>query len=217
MTRFSLVRWSFLVVVFVLALSLPAGRIAAQTHDGTMDHHDPTHPIEHPVTHHDDGGDPTMDHHFPHHDPVDPHHHVTDPMHDPDPHHGTDFQHHHNADTVHHHDHHHSDGMHHHHMGHEGDTNLDGHVNRTDVVMHVTHLGQQGEWTHGDFNGDGTVGLHDLSLLSHDIGTSHGLILPAGSANAVPEPSTLILTAVGAMGFLAHVWRKRRDRLRAAD
>jgi len=211
MTRFRLVRWSCLAVLYVLALLLPAARIAAQTHDGTLDHHDPTHPIDHPVTHHDDGSDPTMDHHFPHEDPLDPHHHVTNPLHDPDPHHGSDFQHHHDADTVHHHDHHHSDGMHHHHMGHEGDSNLDGHIDRTDVVMHVTHLGQHGDWTHSDFDGDGSIGLGDLSLLSNDFGASHGLISPSpSSAAAVPEPSTLILAAIGALGLLGHVWRKRR-------
>jgi hypothetical protein len=63
------------------------------------------------------------------------------------------------------------------------------------------------DWAHGDFNGDGTVNGVDLNIvLSH---YNQSLGLDAGGL-AVPEPGALAALAVGVIGLLGYVWRRKR-------
>jgi autotransporter-associated beta strand protein len=86
-----------------------------------------------------------------------------------------------------------------------GDSNLDGTVNGADLNTvlsnyNLTHM----HWSQGDFNYDGTVNGTDLNMVLSNYNQSLGL------GAAVPEPSTLLLTAAGLMGLLAYAWRKRK-------
>ncbi len=47
---------------------------------------------------------------------------------------------------------------------HFGDANLDGVVDATDIAIVNAHLGQQGGWAQGDFDGDGWVTECDLEI-----------------------------------------------------
>jgi hypothetical protein len=47
---------------------------------------------------------------------------------------------------------------------HFGDANLDGVVDATDIAIVTAHLGQQGGWAQGDFDGDGWVTECDLDI-----------------------------------------------------
>ena len=58
-------------------------------------------------------------------------------------------------------------------------------------------------WAQGDFIGNGTVNGADLDIVLSNLGTS------SRATASVPEPSTLVLLAAGAIGLLAYVWRPR--------
>ena len=47
---------------------------------------------------------------------------------------------------------------------HFGDANLDGVVDATDIAIVTAHLGQQGGWAQGDFDGDGWITECDLEI-----------------------------------------------------
>jgi len=79
-----------------------------------------------------------------------------------------------------------------------GDTNLDGKVNLDDFIDLKNHFATAfAGWAEGNFNGDGAVDLNDFVLLSQGFGfdRSDG---PVG-ATGVPEPTTALLLAAGAM------------------
>jgi hypothetical protein len=80
--------------------------------------------------------------------------------------------------------------------------NNDGIVNSQDLALISSNWLQTGPNATGDLNGDGIVNAQDLALVS-----SNWLGVPANpstqSANAVPEPSTLILAAIGGLALLA--------------
>ena len=62
-------------------------------------------------------------------------------------------------------------------------------------------------WINGDFNGDGTVDVNDLTIVLSNFG--YGVKSPAG-ASGVPEPSVLaLLLAAAALAPLA--FRRRRQ------
>ncbi|MBN1590666.1 MAG: PEP-CTERM sorting domain-containing protein [Pirellulales bacterium] len=87
-----------------------------------------------------------------------------------------------------------------------GDANLDGYVNETDSQTLAGHWGNAGmTWTEGDFDGDGLVGPRDASIMAAHWGYG------AGPANAVPEPSTLVLLLLGMSMLLVRRGPGRAD------
>jgi hypothetical protein len=107
-----------------------------------------------------------------------------------------------------------------------GDINQDGAVNGTDFGILASNFGKNvtGGWEQGDFTYAGKVNATDFGLLAANFGkTASGaaVALPAsdwaaldafaaehGLTADVPEPSSLFLAAVGAVGLL----QKRRRR-----
>jgi fibronectin-binding autotransporter adhesin len=106
-----------------------------------------------------------------------------------------------------------------------GDANLDGVVNGTDFGILAAHFGDQvTAWDEGDFNYDGVVNGSDFGALAANFGQqANGTAedLPAAdyaaldafaAANGlladVPEPASLGLVTLGAIGILA---RRRRN------
>jgi hypothetical protein len=76
-----------------------------------------------------------------------------------------------------------------------GDTNLDTHVDDTDVTDEVNHNGQTGaDWADADVNYDGVTNLTDLLTILNNLGDPVPLLpLPT-----VPEPTSLGLLVIGA-------------------
>jgi hypothetical protein len=87
-----------------------------------------------------------------------------------------------------------------------GDANGDGSVDGTDLNTVLSNYGvtSGGAWAAGDFNGDGAIDGTDLNVVLSNYGTT------SGATAAVPEPCTLGLLALGAIGLLAYAWRKRK-------
>ena len=90
-----------------------------------------------------------------------------------------------------------------------GDANLDGKVDINDLTIVLTNYGETGMgWTRGDFNGDGVVDINDLTIVLAQYGQTAGS--PATGMAAVPEPSTIFLAALGAVGLTVYFTWKRR-------
>lgn len=83
-----------------------------------------------------------------------------------------------------------------------GDANLDGAVNFTDLLTLAQHYGQAtATWDQGDFNYDGAVGFDDLLALAQNYGQA------VSQPSAVPEPFAI---AAIALLFCLHQGRRRR-------
>jgi hypothetical protein len=88
-----------------------------------------------------------------------------------------------------------------------GDTDGNGIVNFDDLNTLLTNYGLPGGFAQGDFDGNGIVEFADLNTLLTNYGTS----APTLSALApVPEPSGVMLAAVGLIGGL---WMYRRKQI----
>ena len=96
----------------------------------------------------------------------------------------------------------------------EGDANVDGQVNLIDFNRLAGSFGQSNQrWDNGDFNYDGNVNLIDFNRLAANFGTSAAgpEVTPQDWARlgaAVPEPSAVAATALGAATMLR---RRRRS------
>jgi hypothetical protein len=62
-------------------------------------------------------------------------------------------------------------------------------------------------WENGDFTGEGTANVADLTLLLNNYNKTGGAVAAAGTA--VPEPLSLVLLAGIALTGLLYWWRKR--------
>ena len=83
----------------------------------------------------------------------------------------------------------------------DGDINTDGVVNGLDISSVASHWLQTG--IQGDANGDGVVNGLDIALIaSHWLQTGSGG--GGGSGAAVPEPSTVVLAALGGLALLSY-------------
>jgi hypothetical protein len=77
------------------------------------------------------------------------------------------------------------------HGGLPGDANGDGTVDGADLNTVLSNYNLTGtDWAHGDFNGDGAVNGADLNTILSNYNQSQALA-------SVPEPSTLVLLALG--------------------
>ncbi len=97
-----------------------------------------------------------------------------------------------------------------------GDVNLDGQVTGDDYSAVDSNLGATGlnagnAWLLGDTNGDLQVTGDDYTTIDANLGAGVGNPLAVASVSAVPEPASLGMLGLGAMGLLA---RRRRRRSR---
>jgi hypothetical protein len=95
-----------------------------------------------------------------------------------------------------------------------GDVNFDGIVNGQDIALIASDWLHMGVGIAGDANYDGIVNGQDIAVIaSHWLDTAGssgggGVAGGAGGGSAVPEPSTVVLAAVGGLALLAcRQWR----------
>ena len=87
-----------------------------------------------------------------------------------------------------------------------GDANLDGTVNGADLNVVLSNYNQTGmTWSQGDFNYDGAVNGADLNIVLSNYNQT------VAATAAVPEPSTLVLLGVAAIGLWAYGRRWRGE------
>lgn len=86
-----------------------------------------------------------------------------------------------------------------------GDADLNGTVNIGDFSILAANFNSPGQWFRGDFNYDGTVNIADFSALAANFNRSVAASATA-RAGEVPEPSSVVFVALGALTLL----RRRR-------
>jgi hypothetical protein len=84
-----------------------------------------------------------------------------------------------------------------------GDTDLNGVVDQTDFNNELNFLGTSSgaDWNMGDSDGNGTVDQGDFNNLLNNLGASGLADGGAPSPVPVPEPSTLVVAALGLAGL----------------
>ena len=91
-----------------------------------------------------------------------------------------------------------------------GDANLDKQFNSSDLVTLFAagtyENGSAAVWTSGDFNGDGLFTTSDLVSALADGGYEQG---PKAAVSAVPEPSSIVMIALGALTSLGSLRRRK--------
>ena len=100
-----------------------------------------------------------------------------------------------------------------------GDYNANGEVDAADYVLWRKNNGLMGGATpaQGDGTGDGNVTVEDYNLWRTNFGNASGtgaLVGTNASLQAVPEPSSLLLTALGAIVFIGTFFVRRFRRSR---
>jgi hypothetical protein len=93
--------------------------------------------------------------------------------------------------------------------GEQGDVNLDGTVNGSDLSILATHYNQPTTgYTNGDLTGDGLVNGSDLSILATNYNVVYSSVTPSGvtataqfGGASVPEPASLGLVAVAGLAM----------------
>jgi autotransporter-associated beta strand protein len=85
----------------------------------------------------------------------------------------------------------------------DGDVNMDGTVNIFDINSVSANWSTAGP--PGDANGDGVVNIFDINLISSNWGATD-----PGSAQAVPEPASIVLLCCGAVGVMVRGLRHGR-------
>ena len=86
-----------------------------------------------------------------------------------------------------------------------GDVNFDGVVNGLDIALVASHWLQSGNGVAGDANFDGVVNGLDISLIASNWLQSAGSA--SGPATSVPEPSAVVLAALGILALFGRVRR----------
>ncbi|MGN6367590.1 MAG: beta strand repeat-containing protein [Phycisphaerae bacterium] len=92
-----------------------------------------------------------------------------------------------------------------------GDSNLDGHVDLSDLSVVLNHFGQStGSWLAGNFDHAPTVDLTDLSCVLNNFGRAASMVgVSTAEAGAVPAPEPASLLALAAAPLF--LLRRRRE------
>lgn len=90
-----------------------------------------------------------------------------------------------------------------------GDISGDGEVDIADFTLWADAFGQTGVGLPADITEDGEVDIADFTLWADNFGNTAG-IGNASGANAVPEPSSVVLLGLGIVGMIIVTWRRRR-------
>lgn len=86
-----------------------------------------------------------------------------------------------------------------------GDINVDGQVNITDLSILASHWGQSGGYSQGDLNGDGVIDILDLSILASNWGTTNNPTSSLASQIVGAYSGPTNISGVNAVGtFLGH-------------
>ncbi|MHB1036791.1 MAG: PEP-CTERM sorting domain-containing protein [Pirellulales bacterium] len=97
-----------------------------------------------------------------------------------------------------------------------GDVDRNVYVDIFDVAVLQTKYGMTSgaTWADGDFDGNGTVDIFDVAAMQVNYGNGpheEGWIatLGGGAPVTVPEPSTIVLAVLAALGMTVGWWRRR--------